>query len=138
MRITKIIGLTMLTSLLISCSNNAEGKAPTIKRITMGTERSEAGRIRNPRKEFSIKDRTIYFNAELINVTKSVTVNAYWVLNKENGHFTTYSVTADPGAKIAKFQLEKPTDWPAGTYTIHVDIGSGALAPMMSTTYIVK
>ncbi len=138
MRTSKLIGLALLASLLISCSNNVEGKTPAIKRITMGTERSQAGRIQNPRKEFSVKDRMIYFNAELTNITKKVPVTAYWVLNNEGGHFTTYSVSAEPGSRLAKFHLEKGSDWKAGTYTIHVDIGTGATVPTMSAVYTVK
>ena len=69
--------------MLVSCEKQSEVKTPIVKRITAGTERSEAGRLIDKRTTFKGTDRTIYFDADILNITEEIPIYAYWKRKEE-------------------------------------------------------
>ncbi len=116
--------ILLLTACQASVSGQVKGTPETtVGAISAGLSRSAQEQIENPVTTFKTTDRHILFNAEIENVKEDIPVVAFWKYGDDKNYFTSYSVTASPNLNLAKFELEKESDWPAGSYTMVVKVG---------------
>jgi hypothetical protein len=95
----------------------------TVGTLSAGLERDEHDQIKNSALVFKPSDRHIVFNAQIENVKGEVPVVAFWKFGDDKNYFTSYSVTASPNLDLAKFELNKESDWPVGQYMMVVKVG---------------
>jgi hypothetical protein len=127
----KLQGLALIGALVVLCAGcnltgNVLDDKPMITSVTSGLTRGQDGIIKDTKTTFSPSDRSIVFNASIENVTQETAITAFWYFGDNHEPFTSYTVQAKPGLTLAKFSLEKASDWPSGVYHIEVHAGNGA------------